>query len=48
MYEVFFIWNRCHRPSHILVNQGKIAIKYWSGKEVSAQVMRQSLLDLFS
>jgi len=32
----------------MLVNQGKIAIKYWSGKEVSAQVMRQSLLDLFS
>lgn len=32
----------------MLVNQGKIAIQYWSGKEVSAQVMRQSLVDLFS
>ena len=32
----------------MLVNQGKIAIKYWSGKEVDSNVMRQSLLDLFS
>ena len=32
----------------MLVNQGKIAIKYWSGKDVNADVMRQALVDLFS
>ncbi|WDE97698.1 shikimate dehydrogenase [Lentisphaera profundi] len=32
----------------MLVNQGKIAIKYWSGKDVNADVMRQALVDLFN
>jgi shikimate dehydrogenase len=32
----------------MLVNQGKIAIKYWSGKDVNADVMREALVDLFN
>ena len=32
----------------MLVNQGKIAIKYWSDKDVNADVMREALVDLFS
>ena len=32
----------------MLVNQGRIAIKYWSGKDVDASVMRQALEDLFA
>lgn len=32
----------------MLVNQGRIAIKYWSGKDVDASVMRKTLEDLFA
>ncbi len=32
----------------MLVNQGRIAIKYWSGQDVDASVMRQALEDLFA
>ena len=32
----------------MLVNQGRIAIKYWSGKDVDASVMRKSLENLFA
>ena len=31
----------------MLVNQGAIGIKYWSGIEVDREVMRKSLIDLF-
>ena len=32
----------------MLVNQGKIGIKYWSEKDVDTSVMRQALEDIFS
>ena len=32
----------------MLVNQGRIGIKYWSGMDVDASVMRKSLEDLFA
>ena len=32
----------------MLVNQGRIAIKYWSGKEADAAVMRKALEDIFT
>ena len=31
----------------MLVNQGVIGIKYWTGVDVDAAVMRRTLLDLF-
>ena len=32
----------------MLVNQGRIAIKFWSGKDVDASVMKKALEDLFA
>ena len=32
----------------MLVNQGKIGIKYWAGIDVDASVMREALKDIFS
>ena len=32
----------------MLVNQGRIAIQFWSGKDVNGQIMRQALEDLFN
>ena len=32
----------------MLVNQGRIAIKYWSGKDVDASIMRKALEDIFA
>jgi len=31
----------------MLVNQGKIGIKYWSGIDVNGEVMRQKILDIY-
>jgi shikimate dehydrogenase len=30
----------------MLVNQGRIAIRYWTGVEVDAQVMRERLMQV--
>jgi shikimate dehydrogenase len=32
----------------MLVNQGRVAIKLWTGVDVDGQVMRQTLEDLFA